>query len=88
VVAGRDRDDAPGAFLGGQRIEPGEGAAWLEGAGLLEMLGLEVDPLAREPDAGRILNGPRRGPRDEDRRAVDAPGQPFGGGRDRLRPIV
>src|SRR5690606_36943 len=43
------RDDSPSAFRGGERIERGEDASWLERPRLLEELQLERHPRADAP---------------------------------------
>src|SRR5947209_20589712 len=71
VIAGRVRHDAARALGGGERQELVQGAADLERAGALEVLALEEDAAP-----ARIVERRRR----DDGRAVDAAGDPLGGG--------
>jgi len=73
VVAGRRRDHAPGALLGGQLQQLVQRAALLVGGGELQVL--ELDP---DLGAGDL----RQGPRMVAGRAFDLPLDPFGGGFD------
>src|SRR4030095_4576539 len=71
VIAGRVRDDAARALRRRQRQELVQGAADLERAGALQVLALEEDAaIARVVEGGGRDGG----------RAVDAAGEPLGGG--------
>jgi hypothetical protein len=74
VVPGRDRDHAARLLLVGELRELVQRAARLEGARLLEELGLEVDLGASGPLAQRL--------RAEGRRAVNSAGDPTASGLD------
>ena len=63
-VAGRQRDDAAAGRLGRQGRDPVGHPARLERAGLLEVLGLEVEPAVGQRHAGRRGRPGRRRRRD------------------------
>ena len=75
-VAGRDRDRAAAPLVGRQRLDPRQRRARLERAGLLEMLGLEVQLPVGEPGAARLARDPGRGRRRQQRRVVDPVAEP------------
>ena len=76
-VPGRQRDDAPCPGRLGQGRDPVRHPARLERSGLLELFGLEIQPIVRQPHAGRDGRPGRcRGGIDQGR-PVDQTGQPL-----------
>ena len=70
-VAGRDRDRAAGPLVRREGGDPGQRGARLERAGLLEVLGLQVEPVVGDADARPLADHPRRRRGREQRRAMD-----------------
>jgi hypothetical protein len=82
-VARRDRDHAGRPFGVAEGEDPVDHATGLERAGLLEVLGLDLEPPARESRAARLRDQPGRGRRRQHRRPVDRRGDSLAGGLDR-----
>ncbi len=82
-VSGRDGDRAPAPLLGRERGDPGERGARLEGPGLLEVLGLEVQPAVGEADAGCRPGHAACRRRGQQLRAMDPAVEDRPGGADR-----
>ncbi len=77
-VAGGERDGPTKPGLLGERRDPVRHPARLERAGLLKMLGLEVEQPVGELDAGRAFGPDGCGPRAHKGRPVDIPVEPPG----------
>ena len=81
-VAGGHRDRAAPPLVGIERRDPVRHPARLERAGLLEMLRLDVETIVGEPWPAGGDDLPRGGHARQDRRAMNAPGDPLSRSKD------